>query len=189
MNARFVSISLSLAALMIAASTDVLGGGMGGGRGMGGGMGGGAAGPYNVPSNQRGIEAVSVERPGDAPDRGRGASADRPATERQDTRQTAASRTPQELLQQNTRLAENIAKLLPAGTDLQSAASGFRNLGEFVAAAHVSSNLGIPFADLKAKILGGESLGGAIQALRPEADGLIEARKARARAEDELSRS
>ena len=187
MNKRFVSISLSLAGLMIAASTDVLGGGMGAGRGMGGGT-GGAAGAYNVPSNQRGIETVSVERP-DGSDRGRGASADRPATERQDTRQTAASKTPQEVLQQNTRLADNIAKLLPAGTDLQAAASGFKNLGEFVAAAHVSSNLGIPFADLKAKILGGESLGGAIQVLRPEADGLIEARKARARAEDELSRS
>ena len=188
MNTRIVSISLSLAGLMLAASTDVLGGGMGGGRGMGGGM-GGAAGAYNVPSNQRGIEAISIERPGDASDRGRGASADRPATERQDTRQSAANQTPGELLQQNTRLAENVAKLLPAGTDLQSAVSGFKNLGEFVAALHVSSNLGIPFADLKAKILAGESLGGAIQALRPEADGLIEARKARARAEDELSRS
>ena len=191
MNMRFVSIGLSLAGLMIAASTDVLGGGMGAGRGMGGGMGGGAAGGVyggTMPSNQRGIETVPVERPGDASDRGRGASIDRPATERQDTRQSTASKTPSELLQQNTRLSENIAKLLPAGTDVQSAASGFKNLGEFVAAAHVSSNLGIPFADLKAKILAGESLGGAIQALRPEADGLIEARKARARAEDELSK-
>jgi hypothetical protein len=190
MNTRTVSIGLSLAGLMIAASADVLGGGMGAGRGMGGGMGGATGGAYGgMPSNQRGIETVPVERRGDASERGRGASSDRPATERQDTRQSAASKTPSELLQQNTRLSENIAKLLPAGTDLQSAASGFKNLGEFVAAAHVSSNLGIPFADLKAKILGGESLGGAIQSLRPEADGLIEARKARARAEDDLARS
>ena len=185
MNARFVSICVSLTGLMVAASTDALGGGMGGG-GMGGSMGGvyGRGAPVGA---QRGpLDSAPIEREAD---RTRGASADRPASERQDTHQSAASKTPSELLQQNTRLADNVAKLLPAGTDVQAAASGFKNLGEFVAAAHVSSNLGIPFADLKAKILGGESLGGAIQALRPEADGLIEARKARARAEDDLARS
>ena len=176
MNARFVSIGLSVAGLMLAASTDVLGGGMG------------AQGPSG--SQRGGIEPARRAR--DASDWGRGLPVEytnRPAAERQDIRESPASKTPSELLQQNTRLSESVAKLLPAGTDLQAAASGFKNLGEFVAAAHVSSNLGIPFADLKAKILGGESLGGAIQALRPEADGLIEARKARARAEDELSRS
>jgi hypothetical protein len=179
-------MGLSLAGLMIAASTDALGGGMGGG--MGGSM-GGVYGRSAPAGTQRGpLDAAPIERDGMS-ERTRGASADRPATERQDTRQSAASKTPSELLQQNTRLSENIARLLPAGTDLQSAASGFKNLGEFVAAAHVSSNLGIPFADLKAKILAGESLGGAIQALRPEADGLIEARKARVRAEDDLAKS
>jgi hypothetical protein len=34
-----------------------------------------------------------------------------------------------------------VAKLLPAGADLQAAASGFATLGDFVAALHVSSNL------------------------------------------------
>ena len=32
--------------------------------------------------------------------------------------------------------------------------AGFRNWGQFVAAVHVSNNLGIPFADLKAKMTG-----------------------------------
>lgn len=188
MSARFVSICLSLTGLMVAASTDALGGGMGGG-GMGGGMGGsmGGYGRGAPVGAQRGpMDSAPIERESD---RTRGASADRQQTERQDTHQGAATKTPPELLQQNTKLADNVAKLLPAGTDLKLAADGFKNLGEFVAAAHVSNNLGIPFADLKAKILGGESLGGAIQALRPEADGLIEARKARARAEDDLTKS
>jgi len=151
------------------------------GGGMGGGMGGAQAG--GMPSGmQRGIESVPVERPGTVQDRGRSASVERQAPAQ------AQSKTPQNLLQQNTRLADNVAKLLPAGTDLQAAASGFKNLGEFVAAAHVSNNLGIPFADLKTKMMAGDSLGDAIHALRPEADAQVEARKARSRAENDMAK-
>ena len=80
-----------------------------------------------------------------------------------------------------------MAKLLPAGTDLQAAASGFGNLGEFVSAAHVSNNLGIPFADLKTRLLAGDSPRTAIHALKPGADAQLEVRRARARA-DELTK-
>lgn len=86
------------------------------------------------------------------------------------------------------RLAGTLAKLLPAGTDLRAEASGFRTLGDFVAAAHVSNNLAIPFAALKAKIVKGDSLGEAIQAMRPDIDAQIEARKARAMAADDLAK-
>src|SRR5688572_15923062 len=77
----------------------------------------------------------------------------------------------------DVQLAENLGKLLPAGTDLQLAATGFRNLGEFVTTVRVSTNLAIPFDDLKAKIVGGGEVSDAIQALRPDIDGLIEARR------------
>ena len=72
-------------------------------------------------------------------------------------------------LAQNPALASQLQKLLPAGTNLQTAASGFKNLGQFVAAVHVAHNLHIPFAQLKAKMTGpdSESLGRAIQDLRP----------------------
>jgi len=86
-----------------------------------------------------------------------------------------------ELLQQNSKLSEGLAKLLPAGTDLQGASSGFGNLGEFVTAVHVSNNLGIPSADLKARMVSGDSLGEAIHALRPNVDSQIEARNRRCR--------
>ena len=180
MNARILAVCLSLAGLMTLTSADVFAQRGGMGRGMGGGMGGGYGG---VPSGAQhgGLETVPVQRGGAASDAARGASSERQGAER-------AAKTPSELLQQNTRLADNLAKLLPAGTDLQSAASGFRNLGEFVAAVHVSNNLGIPFADLKAKIMAGDSLGEAIRALRPDADAQVEARKARARAEDDLAK-
>ena len=86
-------------------------------------------------------------------------------------------------------LAENLGKLLPAGTDLQVAATGFRNLGEFVTTVRVSANLAIPFDELKAKVVTGGEVSDAIHSLRPEVDGLIEARKARRMARDDLVRS
>ena len=86
-------------------------------------------------------------------------------------------------------LAENLGKLLPPGTDLQVAATGFRNLGEFVTTVRVSTNLAIPFDELKAKIVGGGEVSNAIESLRPEVDGLIEARRARQMARGDLVRS
>jgi hypothetical protein len=68
---------------------------------------------------------------------------------------------------QNPRLASRVGTLLPEGMTLQSASEGFRNQGQFIAALHVSRNLGIPFAQLKAQILTGRSLGQAIADLRP----------------------
>ena len=76
-------------------------------------------------------------------------------------------KTPGELLTQNSKLSSKLQSLLPKGANLQAAASGFKNLGQFVAAAHVSHNLGIPFDELKDKIISGDSLGKAIQTLDP----------------------
>jgi hypothetical protein len=84
------------------------------------------------------------------------------------TSATAASR-----LASHPGLSARLQPLLPAGTDLQTAAAGFKNLGQFVAAVHVSHNLGIPFDQLKAKMTGTspESLGHAIEDLRPSLTG------------------
>lgn len=74
----------------------------------------------------------------------------------------------QQKLLKNTNLASKLQSRLPAGTDLKTAASGFRNLGQFVAAVNVSNNLGIPFAQLKTRMVDqGMSLGQAIQDARP----------------------
>lgn len=97
-------------------------------------------------------------------------------------------KTPRELLSQNTKLASKLETLLPPGKDVQEAAAGFRNLGEFVAAAHVSNNLAIPFEALKAKLTASErmSLGKAIKELKPDADAKAEARKAKEQAKQDL---
>ena len=72
-------------------------------------------------------------------------------------------------LANNPALANRLQPLLPSGTNVQTAAQGFKSTGQFVAALHVSRNLNIPFDQLKAKMTGPnrESLGQAIHDLRP----------------------
>ena len=43
--------------------------------------------------------------------------------------------------------------MLPNGMLLNDASAGFKNQGQFIAALHVSQNLGIPFADLKKQMV------------------------------------
>jgi len=91
-------------------------------------------------------------------------------------------------LSSNTKLASKLQSLLPPGTDLQTAASGFKNLGQFVAAVHVSHNLGIPFDQLKAKMQGPptESLGKAIHELKPDADAKAQTKAAESEAHQDM---
>lgn len=94
-----------------------------------------------------------------------------------------------EALRRNPRLAESVQDLLP-GQNLDTAASGFRNTGQFIAAAHVAHNLGIPFSELKSRMVDRDmSLGEAIKDLRPDADSRGEARKAEAAARERMSRA
>jgi len=84
-----------------------------------------------------------------------------------------------ERFQNDAAFRSKIQSLLPPGTDLKTAESGFKNHGQFIAALHVCKNLNIPFDQLKAKMTGvtatstvqtsstAVSLGKAIHALRP----------------------
>lgn len=95
----------------------------------------------------------------------------------------------QQKLQQNTKLASKLEGRLPKGTDLMTAAEGFRNLGQFVAAVNVSNNLGLDFDLLKtAMVDDGMSLGQAIKDQRTSVDGTTEATRAQ-RDADTLIRS
>lgn len=85
----------------------------------------------------------------------------------------------------DSRLAARLTSMLPPGTTLVDAASGFKNQGQFIAALQASQNLGIPFADIKDRVTAGQSLGQSIQALKPS---LTEAEaKASAKAAEEQS--
>lgn len=91
-------------------------------------------------------------------------------------------------LARNPQLASKLQALLPPGTDLQQAAQGFKNLGQFVAAVHVSKDLGIPFDQLKAKMTGpgAENLGKAIHELDPTANAKAAAKQAEHEAKTDL---
>ena len=82
----------------------------------------------------------------------------------QASRNTAAA----QALEKSPELGARLQPLLPEGTNVTDAASGFKNLGQFVSAVHVSNNLGIPFDSLKQEMQAGSSLGQAIQSLKPD---------------------
>ena len=74
-------------------------------------------------------------------------------------------------LASNSKLSSRLQSLLPPNTNLQTAASEFKNQGQFIAALHVSHNLNIPFDQLKTDMTANrDSLGGAIRKLRPDLD-------------------
>lgn len=109
-----------------------------------------------------------------------------------------------QLLTKNTKLSGKIASL--TGQPAQQACSNFKNLGQCVAAAHVSKNLGISFACLKSDMTGAAaptgcpakisptsttstktmSLGKAIQTLSPTANSKTEVKKAQQQTNQDL---
>jgi len=90
----------------------------------------------------------------------------------------------QKEVQRTLVLADRLRVRLPLGTDLNTAAGGFRRLELFVATVHASTNIDIPFSELKRRIVNdGMTLGQAIQDLRPQSRYWQEAR----RAEDEAA--
>ncbi len=100
------------------------------------------------------------------------------------------SQSPDSVLGHNKAIAAKIKDL--TGQDASTACSGFKNLGQCVAAAHVAKNLpGLSFDSLKAKMTGSspESLGKAIQDLQPTANSKKEAKKAQNQANQDLQQS
>lgn len=115
---------------------------------------------------------------------------------------TAAShgKTMDQLLTQNTKLSGKISAL--TGEPAQQACSGFKNLGQCVAAAHVSKNLGISFNCLKSDMTGAVpsggsscptgtgsksmSLGKSIQTLSPKTDSKTATKRGQQQANQDL---
>jgi hypothetical protein len=100
-------------------------------------------------------------------------------------------KSPDQLLSQNSKLSTKLDSMLPKGTTSQQACSGFKNLGQCVAAIHVAKNLDIPFDDLKTKMTGdkAESLGKSIHDLKPDVDAKAEEAKANKQAKADMADS
>ena len=127
------------------------------------------------------------------------------------TGSTAAvhGKTMDQVLSQNKALSSKIASL--TGEPAQQSCSGFKNLGQCVAAAHVGKNLGISFACLKSDMTGTAaptgsncpagtstkagastktmSLGKAIQTLSPATNSKTEVKKGQQQASQDLKTS
>jgi hypothetical protein len=124
----------------------------------------------------------------------------------------ASASSPSSVLGHNSKLDSTLTSklqsqgLLPANTDLKTACAGFKNLGQCIAAIHVSNNLKIPFACLQADMTGTApaanagcasgtgsskmSLGKAIQTLSPDiADAKSEAKKGTKEADADIKES
>src|SRR6266446_1103435 len=110
---------------------------------------------------------------------------------------SAHGKTMDEILSKDTRLSGKIQSL--TGMPAKQACSGFKNLGQCVAAAHVSKNLGISFGCLKSDVTGhasqgtscptgtgSKSMGKAIQTLDPRADQKAESKKGESQATKDL---
>jgi hypothetical protein len=114
---------------------------------------------------------------------------------------SAHGKTVDDILSKNTKLADKISSL--TGESATDACAGFKNLGQCVAAAHVSKNLGISFDCLKDDMTGTAptdpkscpagtgtngkmSLGKAIQTLDPKADQKSEGKKAESQTQQDL---
>lgn len=171
---KFVSVLMGAATLVIASATANLHAQRGAGATHGRPAGAGAP-AQGRPANPGNSGAQRPATPGaDHP------SADNHPGKPTGTAGTAGRPTVGDQLARNTNLSTRLQGILPAGTDVQRASAGFKNLGQFVAAAHVSHNLDIPFDTLKAKMTGTDaiSLGEAIHELKPAADAKTEARNA-----------
>lgn len=106
-------------------------------------------------------------------------------------------------LSKKSKLSNKLQTL--TGMPAQQACSGFKNLGQCVAAAHVSRNLGLSFACMKADMTGqapakgsscptgtgfkSMSLGRSIQTLSPNANQKVEAKKAQRQADADIKNS
>lgn len=105
------------------------------------------------------------------------------------TTQPKSTTTPKPLVVKPA-LAGQLQPLLPPNTDIALVSQGFRNLGQFVAAVHVSNNLGIPFDTLRTRLVTDNwSLGQAVKTLKPDVDANAETVKAERQARETIARS
>jgi hypothetical protein len=161
-------LAASLAAFGQGRSGGAAGGGRMGGPPSGAGSMGSSAGSMGASHGNEGSSMGNTSRPSDM-----------------------GKQSPDTILSRNAKLSSKLDSLLPKGTTAQQACSGFKNLGQCVAAIHVSHNLGITFDDLKAKMTGdkSESLGKAIHDLKPDVNAKAEAKKGQKQADKDLSES
>ena len=149
-------------------------------------------GPKTVKAPKSNVKATGATAKGSAANAGRGKSTapgqmkKNPATQVTDGT-TVAPVTPGPNVPKNPKLQARLQAMLPQGMTLDEAAAGFKNQGQFIAAVHASTRLGVEFQEIKVLMVDqGSSLGQAIQTLKPGVDAEVEANAAQSQATRDL---
>ena len=89
---------------------------------------------------------------------------------------------------QSPELEHRLKPLLSRGTNMDSAAKGFKDWRDFATIAHASHNTQVPFVVLKHHVLNeGRTLESVISELKPDLDAKAEASRAREEASQDLA--
>ena len=80
--------------------------------------------------------------------------------------QTTTTTTETNAFKTNPNQEARLLKMLPPGTNIQDAAMGFKNRGQFIAAVNASTNHNISFVELKARMTG-IPVGGTVPTMPP----------------------
>jgi len=80
--------------------------------------------------------------------------------------ETRAAKTETKTAARNPNQEARLLKMLPPGTNIQDAALGFKNRGQFIAAVNASTNHSISFVELKARMTG-IPVGGTVPTMTP----------------------
>jgi hypothetical protein len=80
--------------------------------------------------------------------------------------QTTTTTTETNAFKTNPNQEARLVAMLPPGTNIQDAALGFKNRGQFIAAVNASTNHSIPFFELKARMTG-IPVGSTVQTMTP----------------------
>jgi len=135
----------------------------------------------SVPEDQAG---PTVKR---APSSQRSAAKQRKAAERT-AKATPVGSTPREISVIAPALHERLKPLLNKGANMDVASEDFGDAEQFAAVAHAARNTEIPFMVLKHRVVyETKSLQAAIQELKPDVNGAVEARRAYTQAKSDIS--
>src|SRR5260370_12989277 len=117
-----------------------------------------------------------------------------PSSGKTTTPTTTTTTTPNPIaakISSHPQLASRLTAMLPKGMTLNQASTGFKNQGQFIAALHVSQNLGCGcFKQLQTDMTKKHmSLSQAIQDVKKTANATVEAQRAETEAHDDVKRA
>jgi hypothetical protein len=144
----------------------------------------------NPPTSHPTSHAAAMQTHGNPHTTTTGKPTTSPSSGKTTTPTTTTTTTPNPIaakISSHPQLASRLTAMLPKGMTLDQASAGFKNNGQFIAALHVSQDLGIPFKDLRTQMVTDHrSLGQSIQTLKKSSDSTTAVKTAEKEADDDV---